>query len=75
MPPQPDTCQHHSGHATQLAEHERRIRSVEYAVLDIRDRLLGRPSWVVVALITLLTSSTVGLLVAVINIQSQGVRP
>ena len=59
-----------SAHDVRLTEHERRIKAVETAVMDIRDELLGRPSWAVCILLTLLTSSTVGLLVAFINLQA-----
>ena len=40
-----------------------RISAVENAIIDIRDRLLGRPTWVIVFLLTFLSSAVVGLVV------------
>jgi len=42
---------------------EARILKVEEAIIDIRDRLLGRPTWIVMTIITILSSACVGLIV------------
>lgn len=45
---------------------EARMLTVENGIADIRDRLLGRPAWPVVIIITALSSLCVGLAVRVI---------
>jgi hypothetical protein len=40
------------------------VRAIKHDVREMRDQLAGRPSWAVVTYITLMTSATVGLLVA-----------
>lgn len=52
-------CLEHSGIVATLDDHERRLKDgkermerIEETVNDIRDRLLGRPSWIVVSLMT-----------------------
>jgi hypothetical protein len=60
-------CPWHSGMIQQQADHERRLNLLEGAILDIRMRLLGRPSWVVVAMLTLESAAVVGLLVAMLK--------
>ena len=67
MTPPGTHCPDHSGHETTLNDHERRISEVEKAIIDIRDRLLARPSWAVLSLISLLTSAVVGLALYVIT--------
>jgi len=45
---------------------EKRVGAVEQAIIDIRDKLLGRPSWAVMVIITMLSSICVGLIVKVL---------
>ena len=61
------SCRQSQINATEIAEIKRRMDSYEDTVCDIRDRLLGRPSWAVLAIITTLTSLSIGLLVVVIK--------
>ena len=42
---------------------ERRINVVEEAIVQIRDTLLGRPSWLVLFAMTGMSSAIVGLLI------------
>lgn len=50
----------------EISNLEKRVVVVEQAILDIRDRLLGRPSWAVMTIITVLSSICVGLIVKVL---------
>lgn len=43
---------------------EENVANIFKIITDIKDNLLKRPSWAVLAMITLLSSATVGLLVA-----------
>lgn len=52
---------------TKIEDHEKRLTAVEQAVIDIRDHLLNRPSWAVMAIITVLSSACVGLLVLAVK--------
>jgi len=71
MPPDSTThCQDHSGHESRLRSTEARLKAVEEAVLEIRDKLLTRPSWAICALLTLLSSATVGLAIALIKLKT-----
>ena len=63
-------CQDHSGHESRLKSTEARLKVVEEAVLDIRARLLARPSWAICVLLTLLSSATVGLAIALIKLKT-----
>ena len=42
------------------------MKTVKAGIAEIRDRLLGRPSWSVATIITLLASLCVGLIVKVV---------
>ena len=46
---------------------EKTVDKVQSAIEDIRDRLLGRPSWVVLFLLTVMSSTIVGLLSMVLH--------
>ncbi|HUU35459.1 MAG TPA: hypothetical protein VMW48_15445 [Vicinamibacterales bacterium] len=48
-------------HTTRIKDLERRMNTVEEAVFEIRDRLLGRPSWFVSLVITALVTACVGM--------------
>jgi len=48
---------------------ERDMSDIKNDIKDIKDRLLGRPTWVVTCLITILSSTCVGLLIMVIRIK------
>lgn len=61
------TCALHSGVEERLGDHDRRLTVTEHAILDIRDKLLGRPSWSVCVIITFLCSTVVGLAVALLT--------
>lgn len=61
-----DNCVLGAKNEQRIISLEKRIGSVEKAVIDIRDRLLGRPSWAVMLIITMLSSISVGLIVKVI---------
>jgi len=58
---EPNECMMHSGIKAQVDEHERRLNSgeermlrIENGVEDIRRRLLGRPTWLVCGIISVL---------------------
>lgn len=62
-------CQAHSGFEARLDEHERRLgagsermNGIESTITEIRDDLLRRPSWTVLALITGLFAVIAGLI-------------
>jgi len=44
-------------------------QSLKADIKDIKDRLLGRPTWVITVLFTFLTSACVGLLLTVLRIK------
>ena len=48
---------------------ERDVSEMKSDIKEIKDRLLGRPTWIVTVLITLLSSACVGLLVTVLRIK------
>ncbi len=48
---------------TRIDGMESDIIETKVAINDIRDKLLGRPSWVVLFLFTLMSSAIVGLLI------------
>jgi hypothetical protein len=39
-------------HESELRDFQRRISIMEIAIVDIRDKLLGRPSWMVTLMLT-----------------------
>ena len=49
-------CRWHSGLEARIKSGEKRLDELEHAIVDIRDRLLYRPSWVTLAVITILSS-------------------
>jgi hypothetical protein len=74
--PTTDSGQYCEKHETEIIELQRRMENVEHeiekerlrttqALWEIRDKLLSRPSWAVLVIITILCSS-VGTLLAVI---------
>ena len=67
-----ETCDVHSGIVVKQQDNERRIALLEKAIIEIRDRLLGRPSWMVTVVVTVLSSAVIGLLVA---LASRGASP
>ena len=46
---------------------EKDMGEVKEAITDMRDRLLGRPSWIVLFMFTAMSSTIVGLLFALLN--------
>lgn len=48
---------------------EKRAEKFETAITEIRDRLLGRPSWAVLIIITAMSSLIVGLILALLNMK------
>ena len=61
-----DNCVLGTKNETKIKDVERRMGIVEQAVLDIREKLIGRPSWTVVFIITTLTSSSLAMATAII---------
>lgn len=47
-----DSCPLGIRHETELKEIQRRVDVIEKAIVDIRDCLLGRPSWLVALALT-----------------------
>ena len=47
-----DSCPLGIRHESELKDVQRRISIMEIAIVDIRDKLLGRPSWMVTLLLT-----------------------
>lgn len=58
-----DQCPHGVKHEAQIQEIVRRMSVVEEAIVEIRDRLLGRPSWIVVSALTTLFALSSSLVV------------
>ena len=46
---------------------EQDVSEVKAAINDIRDRLLGRPSWIVLFLFTIMSSAIVGLVTMILH--------
>lgn len=64
-------CAEHSGLNARLADSERRLNIMEKALYEMRDMLLGRPSWTVCVMITILTSAVVGMAIALLKLTAQ----
>ncbi len=43
------------------------VKTIKHDVREVRDQLAGRPSWAVVTYITMTTSATVGMAVALLT--------
>jgi len=50
-----------------LSSSEDNIRTLFEDIKEIKDDLLKRPSWTTLAIITVLSNATIGLLVALVN--------
>jgi len=55
--------------STRIGDLERRMKTIENAVLEIRDRLLARPSWLVSLVITGLVTACVGMGIYIVKNQ------
>jgi len=55
-----ETCAVGAKNSTMIGDLQRRMENVEHAILDMRDRLLGRPSWAVCTIIAFLSSVSIG---------------
>ena len=67
MGPDWKSCPKGAIHDTEINELKRRMELIEKAVLEIRDKLLQRPSWTVSILLTALTTVCTGLAIYVIT--------
>lgn len=52
----PNDCPTGAKNSTKIEDLQRRMGVVEQGILEIRDNLLGRPSWVVTTIIAFLSS-------------------
>jgi len=62
-----EKCTQGEVNSTKIMSMEKRMGNVETAITDIRDRLLGRPTWIVTFALTALTSICVGLMIALLK--------
>lgn len=62
-----EICPHGIKNEGRILALENDMSEVKVAITDIRDRLLGRPSWVVLAFFTAMSSTIVGLLLTLMN--------
>jgi len=65
----PDGCVKGTENEQRIVALERDVSEMKSDIKEIKDRLLGRPTWIVTVLITILSSACVGLLVTVLRIK------
>ena len=62
-----DSCPLGIRHESELKDVQRRISIMEIAIVDIRDKLLGRPSWMVTLLLTTMFGISSSLIVYILT--------
>jgi hypothetical protein len=61
-----DDCTLGVQNQTRIGNIEKKMDEFGEAINDIRDRLLGRPSWIITVLFAMMSSTVVGLLMKVV---------
>lgn len=67
-----DTCVMGNVNQQRILSLEKRFNDVAADIKEIKEKLLGRPSWFISLLISGLISALVGLIVAFVNINGKG---